>query len=93
MDELAESRIQTEADAATEGALRTSADAVKAYARDLHSLLIESDVVERKSFLRSFIKQIDVKEKQVVIHYNLPMPSSEIQTQEEVLPIITSGSA
>ena len=67
---------------------------VKTYAQDLRSLLEEADFTERKAFLRSFIKQIEVNKKQVTIHYNLQvpqgMPSSE---RVGVLPIDTLGGA
>jgi site-specific DNA recombinase len=65
---------------------------VKTYAQNLRSLLEEADFTERKAFLRSFIKRIEVNKKQVTVHHNLPipqgMPSSE---QVGVLPIETLG--
>ena len=67
---------------------------VKTYAEDLKTLLEEAELTERKAFLRPFIKRIDIKEEQVVVHYNLPLPQSKISIREAgVLPIITPGGA
>jgi len=56
------------------GAEQVDAVLVEAHAQDLRSLLEEADLTGRKAFLRSFIKRIEVNEKQATIHYNLPMP-------------------
>ena len=67
---------------------------VKTYAQDLRSLLKEADFTERKAFLRSFIKRIQVNKKQVTAHYNLPMPKGEkLKEQMGVLPVVTFGGA
>ena len=67
---------------------------VKAYAQDLHGLLEESEVTERKAFVRSFVERIDVEMGQVTIHYTLPLPSVTGKAHlVEVLPIITFGGA
>jgi hypothetical protein len=55
---------------------------------------LKADFAERKVFLRSFIKRIEVNQKQVTIHYNLPMPQDERSKERaEVLPIDTLGGA
>jgi site-specific DNA recombinase len=46
-----------------QGVGKVDVDIVKAYAQDLRSLLEESDFTERKAFLRSFIKRIEVGKK------------------------------
>jgi len=38
---------------------------VRTYAQDLRGLLEEADLIERKAFLRSFIKRVEVNKKQV----------------------------
>jgi len=57
-----------------QGFKQVDIDTVKTYAQDLRSLLEESDFTERKAFLRSFIKRIEVNKKQVTIHYHLSLP-------------------
>ena len=42
-------------------------DIVKSYTKDLKSLLEESDITERKAFLRSFIKRIDINRDRVIV--------------------------
>jgi chromosome segregation ATPase len=88
-DELSKARVQTEAELVAQGTWSVDMDIVTSYAQDLRSLLEEADIVESKAFLRSFIKRIEVNEKQAVIHYNLPMPPDEKRNlQREVLPIV-----
>jgi len=65
---------------------------VKSYAQDLRSLLKEAEFTEKKSFLRSFIKRIEVDKQRVTIHYNLPLPQNgKSNKQTAVLPIDTLG--
>lgn len=76
-DELSKTRVQIEADMVIQGVGQVDVDIVKAYAQDLRGLLEESDFTERKAFLRSFIKRIEVNNEQVTIHYRLPLPQGE----------------
>jgi hypothetical protein len=43
---------------ALEGARKVDATIVKSYAKDFRGLLEESEISERKAFLKSFIKKI-----------------------------------
>lgn len=76
-DELDKTRIQIEADMIVKGVEEVDMDMVKSYTRDLKALIEESDIAERKSFLRSFIKPIEINRNEVVIHYHLPLPQNE----------------
>jgi len=93
-DELNKARIQIGAEMLIRGIEQVDVAIVKTYAQYLRGLLEEADFTERKAFLRSFIKRIEVNKEQVTVHYNLPipqgMPSSE---QVGVLPIETLGGA
>jgi len=61
-------------------------------ARDLKSLLEEADITESKSFLRSFIKRIEINKGDAVIDYSLPVPPYRSEKQSvEVLPIDNFG--
>ncbi len=65
---------------------------VKAYAQGHHGLLEESKVTERKAFVRSFVKRLDINPAKVTIHFTLPLPSVAGKADlVEVLPIMTSG--
>ncbi len=76
------------------GVEQVDVDMVKTYAQDLRALLNQADLTERKAFLRSFIKRIEVNKKQVTVHYNLPIPQGmPSKEQVGVLPIETLGGA
>ena len=47
---------------------------VTQYVEGLHSLLMESTLAERKSFIKSFIKEVRITESEVVLNYTIPMP-------------------
>ena len=89
-DELGKARIQIEADMIVQGVEEVDMDVVKSYTRDLKALIEESDIAERKSFLRSFIKRIEINRNEVVVHYHLPLPQNEKgERVPEVLPMVT----
>ena len=67
---------------------------VKSYTRDLKSLLEESDIIERKAFLRSLIKRIEINKDEVRVYYHLPLPQDKKRkVAAEVLPIVILGGA
>jgi hypothetical protein len=93
-DEMNTTRVQIEADMVVRNVELVDLKMVETYAQDLKVLLQEADFTERKSFLRSFIKRIEVNEKQVVVHYNLPLPQGrKMKGEVEVLPFDTLGGA
>ena len=66
---------------------------VKAYVDDLKALLSKGSIVEQKSFLRSFIKRVEVNPPQVVIDYTIPLSTKKVEPlAREVLPFEYSGS-
>ena len=91
-DELAKARVQIEADMVVQGVEPVDVEAVKAYAQDLKALLEEADIAQRKSFIKSFVKRIDVNEGKVIVSYKLPLPDTgRGLTETSVLPIETFG--
>jgi site-specific DNA recombinase len=93
-DELNKARIEVEAEMVARGFEQVDAAVVKAYAQDLRGLLEEADLTERKAFLRSFVRRIEIDRDRVTIHYNLPQPQEErLDKGAEVLPIDTHGGA
>ncbi len=93
-DELSKTKIQLESEMAEKGGTHVDADIVKSYAEDLKSLLKEADITESKAFLRSFIKRVEINNRQAVIHYNLPVPLYQGEKLSAgVLPIDTLGGA
>ena len=69
------------------------ASVVTAYVDDLKALLSKGTIVEQKSFLRSFVKRIEVNLPQVVINYTMPLKTQKVEPLErEVLPFALDGS-
>jgi site-specific DNA recombinase len=50
---------------------------------DLRSLLEENTLAERKSFIRSFVKEVKVTGDEVLLTYTMPLPPEGI-SQERV---------
>jgi site-specific DNA recombinase len=64
---------------------------ISAYVDDLHNLLREGSLTERRAFIRSFIKEIRVTGNEVVLTYAMPiLPETTIE-KEAVLPIVCYG--
>ena len=47
-------------------------EGIAAYAKEMSDSLMESEVTETKSFIRSFVKEITVRPGSAVIHYAIP---------------------
>jgi site-specific DNA recombinase len=65
---------------------------VKSYVEDLHQLLDNSDLSERRAFIKSFVKEIKVDQNEGQIKYTFPVPPDN--REEEglgVLPIVPYG--
>ncbi|MFP3975662.1 MAG: recombinase family protein, partial [Dehalococcoidia bacterium] len=91
-DDLAQARLQLETDIAAQAPESVDMATVKAYASDLRTLLEESELTERKSFLRSFVERITVDHDRVTIRYRLPMPGNGKAKEDiTVLPFETHG--
>ena len=63
---------------------------LKRYVDDLYSLLSDGEFFERKQFLRSFIRRIDVDSPQVEVSYTIPLKQKPPK-ESEVLSIVTYG--
>ena len=67
---------------------------VKSYAEDLWNLRGEAGLSKNNTFMRSFIKRIEIKEKKVVIWYNQPIPSNRKRNKRMgVLSVAIFGGA
>jgi transposase-like protein len=75
-DELSKARVLLEAETAAQGVQQVDEALVKAYAEDLQALLEEAGLTERKAFLRSFVKRIEIAKGQVTVNYTLPFPQT-----------------
>ncbi len=90
-DELNRGRLVLEAEMIAKGEERIDVEMVKTYAQDLRAMIEEASLTERKAFLRSFIKRIEIHGDQVRVAHKLPMPTGKEKVA--VLPIETLGGA
>jgi len=89
-DELSKARVIAEAEMTLQGYQQLDLDAVRSYVVDPWNILDESEVAQRKAFLRSFVKKIVVEKERVKLYYNLPVPPDGRKTDTvRVLPIDT----
>ena len=58
------------------------------YVEDLRSLLSESSLGERRSFVRSFIKKVKVTDNEVLLTYTIPMAPKGITEEEIGVPLL-----
>ncbi len=67
-------------------------DLVTEYVQDLYDFLNEGSLVQRRSFIKSFVKGIEVKGKNVHMEYTIPLSPQGISEEEMVvLPTVQYG--
>ena len=67
-------------------------DIVTTYVEELRNVLSESPLAERKSFVRSFIKEVKVTGDEVLVKYTIPMmPKGMLEEKLSVLSIGHDG--
>ncbi len=90
--ELSKGRLQLEAEMLVQGPKHVDSESIKAHARDLKAILNEDETKTSKTFLRTFIKRIEINRKEVTIQYTLPVPPQGRTVENvPVLPIDTSS--
>jgi site-specific DNA recombinase len=68
------------------------AETVAGYVADLRDLLNESSLSERKTFIRSFVKEVKVTGDEALLTYTIPMlPKGMSEEKLPVLPIVHHG--
>jgi site-specific DNA recombinase len=69
-------------------------EAIKATARDLRALLAKGSLIERASFVRSFVKRVVVNFPNVTVEYTAPLENDRGQpVRDEVLGLERNGSS
>ena len=51
------------------------------YVADLKNVLASGSIVEQKTFLKSFVKSIDVSRSEVTVNYTHPMPPLNVDKE------------
>ena len=65
---------------------------IRHYVEDLKNLLTESKLSEKRAFIKSFVKEVNVQDKKATLTYTIPMPPEGITSEElPVLPIVHYG--
>ena len=67
---------------------------LRPYVLDLQETLVKGSIIQRKSFIRTFVKQIAIDYPNVDLEYTipLPVPNKETPSSEEVLSLQQFGS-
>jgi hypothetical protein len=69
------------------------ADTVMSYVKELEQVLGQASFLQQKTFLRSFIKRVEVNHGTVTLDYSIPLPLEKNRTSSrEVLYIDRNGS-
>jgi len=83
---------RTLSEKATRVAKHVDAETIEDCGRDLEYLLQETDVIESKASLRSFIKRIEMARENAKVHCILPIPpDGKMRQSLGVLPMVTSA--
>jgi site-specific DNA recombinase len=80
-EQLQAKRLELEALLSERRAQLADLEMVTQCVADLRSLLEESTLTEKKSFIRSFVKEIKVTSDEVLLTYTMPLPPERISGQ------------
>ena len=83
-DQLQAARLELEQQLSDRRVDLADEKTVSSYVSDLHNLLSESSLAEKKSFVRSFVKEVKVTGDEVLLTYTMPMLPMGI-TEEKLL--------
>lgn len=88
-EQLQATRLELEQELSDRRVELADAETVAQCVVDLRNTLSESSLAERKSFVRSFVKEVKVTGNEVLLTYTIPMlPGGMI---EEKLPVLSIG--
>lgn len=87
-DQLSSRRFELEAMQSDRKVELADLGLIKQHVDDLRSLLDEGTLLERKSFVRSFIKEINITDGEAVLNYTIPL--SPDGTSEEKVGVLRS---
>ena len=92
-DALQTRRSQTERCMTDDPCIAVDSREIKVWVQDLRALLSTGSIIERKSFLGSFIKKVTVNRRRVTIASTVPIHGTKMQSAtREALPLIQNGS-
>ena len=65
-------------------------ETVTRYVDDLRNLLQESSLTERKSFIRSFVKEVKVTGDEFLLTYTMPLPPQGVAEERDCMGVLCS---
>ena len=67
-------------------------ETISYYVDDLHDLLKEGSLAERRAFIKSFVKEVRVTGNEAVLSYTMPILPEKVAIEKEgVLPTVHYG--
>jgi site-specific DNA recombinase len=88
-DQLQAKRIEIENQMSDRKVEIADLETVSCYVDDLHDLLKQGSLAERRAFIRSFVKEIRVTGNEAVLSYSIPLPPEKMATDRAgVLPTV-----
>jgi site-specific DNA recombinase len=70
----------------------TDLETISHYVEDLHDLLKEGSLTERRAFIRSFVREVRVTGYEAVLTYSMPLLPEKVAIEKEgVLPTVRYG--
>ena len=86
LEELRRARIEAEQALQAKRLEPIEPSTVFAYVQDLKCLLEESNILEGRAFLRSFIDRIEVDDGKITLNYTVPLPQDN--SRQETLAVL-----
>ncbi|MDD5511151.1 MAG: hypothetical protein PHI12_10130, partial [Dehalococcoidales bacterium] len=86
IDEMKRARCEVEDTLLTHRLEPIDPQVIMENVKDLRDFLEDSNLFERKAFLRSFIESIEVDDGQITLNYTLPMPPAN--SRQETLSVL-----
>ena len=65
---------------------------ITAYAQDMGRFLQKSELTERRAFIETFVKEIELLPDNAVVRYTVPMPADSLIPGKKVQEIPLNGS-
>ncbi len=66
-------------------------ETITAYANELNEVLRTSELTESRAFIRSFVKEIEVRPGRAVIHYTIPTPEDSPMGVADTAEMVLNG--
>ena len=91
-EQLQAKRIEIESQMSDRKVELADLETVSCYVDELHDLLRDGSLAERRTFIRSFIKEIRVTGNEAVLTYTMPILPDKVTIEKEgVLPTVQYG--